>query len=231
MRAIGVRAAVVGLIAAIAASWTVAQSEAPKGAPPREGAASEEPQQAGTDSRTEMRIETKPIPPPVVYEFSRTVGPGRVVKKSDGKPGTLTRVYTVYFENGKPVSKELIDERREEPSPVLFYMGRSGFTASRHKFLRGKVLTMEATAYDPSAGRGRRATYRTSSGRRAEFGMIAVDPKVIPMGTHLYIEGYGMGLAADRGSAIMGNRIDLCFPTRAQAMRFGRKMVRVHILR
>ena len=60
-------------------------------------------------------------------------------------------------------------------------------------------------------------------------GVVAVDPRVIPLGTLLYVEGYGFAIASDIGSAIKGNKIDLCYTTRKEALRFGRKKVRVHI--
>jgi 3D (Asp-Asp-Asp) domain-containing protein len=185
----------------------------------------------GKEASIELRVDRKSIPPPVVYQFSRSVGPGRLVKAIDGKPGALVRTYAVRFHNGKPVSKELLEEKRIEPEPAVYHMGRAGFQASRGSYTRGRVLTMHATAYDPSAGRGRRATFRTATGRRAQYGVVAVDPKVIPLGTMVFVEGYGVALACDVGSAIKGNRIDLCVPTYAEAMRFGRRSVRVHILK
>jgi 3D (Asp-Asp-Asp) domain-containing protein len=61
-------------------------------------------------------------------------------------------------------------------------------------------------------------------------GIVAVDPNVIPMGTKLYIEGYGEAIAADQGNAIKGNRIDLFFDTHQQALNWGMKTVKVTIL-
>jgi len=61
-------------------------------------------------------------------------------------------------------------------------------------------------------------------------GIVAVDPKVIPMGTKLYVEGYGEAIAADQGGAIKGNRIDLYFDTHQQALNYGMKTVNVTIL-
>ena len=54
-------------------------------------------------------------------------------------------------------------------------------------------------------------TGRTYLGLKAERGIVAVDPRVIPLGARVHVEGYGEALAADIGSAIKGNRIDLCF--------------------
>lgn len=61
-------------------------------------------------------------------------------------------------------------------------------------------------------------------------GIVAVDPKVIPLGTSLYIEGYGNGIAADTGGAIVGNRLDLCFSSHTEALDWGIRRVTVTIL-
>jgi 3D (Asp-Asp-Asp) domain-containing protein len=96
-------------------------------------------------------------------------------------------------------------------------------------------MTMVATAYDPgpvSTGKrpGDQGYGVTASGRRAGYGVVAVDPRVIPLGTRLFIPGYGYAVAGDTGSAIKGNRIDLGFATYAEAVRFGRQTVTVYIL-
>lgn len=93
----------------------------------------------------------------------------------------------------------------------------------------GRVLTMESTAYSYSeAG----ASYFTASGTdlRANPMAIAVDPSVIPLGTLLEVQGYGVALALDTGGAIKGNIIDVHFPTVAQCKVWGRRMVQVRIL-
>lgn len=93
-----------------------------------------------------------------------------------------------------------------------------------------KKIVMKGTAYDPSAGKW------TASGTRARVGAVAVDPRVIPLGTKLYIESadgfptYGFAVAEDTGGAIKGNRIDVFYNSRSQALRFGRRNVVVYIL-
>jgi 3D (Asp-Asp-Asp) domain-containing protein len=185
----------------------------------------------GSD-RVETRVERTEIPFSATYEFSRTVAGGRVVKARDGVPGTVTRTYRITFRGGQVVNKELVGEERVEPVAALMLMGRLGYQPSRQRFSRNRVLTMDATAYDPSPRTiGPGATGRTKTGMRATYGVVAVDPKVIPLGTLLFVEGYGFAIAADIGGAIKGNKIDLCFDDRATALRFGRQKVRVHILR
>lgn len=182
--------------------------------------------------KTETRVERKEIPYEVRYEFSRAVGAGRLVKVQDGKPGELVRVFRIERKENGAVEKKLVREQRVEPIPAVYHMGRAGYVASRGAFVRGRVLEMEATAYDPSPQTiGPGATGRTATGIRAVFGVAAVDPRVIPLGTLLFVEGYGYAIAADTGRSIRGNRIDLCFDRRHQALGFGRKKVRVHVLR
>jgi len=68
---------------------------------------------------------------------------------------------------------------------------------------------------------------RTATGIPAGWGVVAVDPSVIPLGTRMTIPGYGEGVAADTGSAVRGATIDLWFPTLAQARAWGRRAVTI----
>lgn len=61
--------------------------------------------------------------------------------------------------------------------------------------------------------------------------VIAVDPRVIKLGTKVYVEGYGYAIAGDTGSAIKGNKIDVFMPNHSSALRWGRKTVKIKILR
>jgi len=69
----------------------------------------------------------------------------------------------------------------------------------------------------------------TSSGTRAAHGTIAADTSVLPFGTIVYVPGYGYGRVEDRGGAIKGNRLDLWFPTHAEAQAWGRKRMNVRV--
>jgi 3D (Asp-Asp-Asp) domain-containing protein len=85
------------------------------------------------------------------------------------------------------------------------------------------VLAMRATAYSARGG-------ITKSGTRFREGIIAVDPKIIPLGTRVYVEGYGEAIADDTGGKIKGHRIDVAFNTHRKAINWGVKYVKVRIL-
>jgi 3D (Asp-Asp-Asp) domain-containing protein len=82
-----------------------------------------------------------------------------------------------------------------------------------------RTLTVVATGYSLSG--------RTATGLPVGWGVIAVDPSVIPFGTHLSIPGYGEAVAADTGGAVVGATIDVWFPSAAQAERWGRRSITI----
>jgi 3D (Asp-Asp-Asp) domain-containing protein len=71
----------------------------------------------------------------------------------------------------------------------------------------------------------------TASGVPVGKGVVAVDPKVIPLGTKLYVPGYGKSVAADVGWAIKGKIIDLWMPNDGQARKWGRRTVTITVYR
>jgi 3D (Asp-Asp-Asp) domain-containing protein len=81
------------------------------------------------------------------------------------------------------------------------------------------TMTVTATAYTLQGN--------TATGAPVGYGVVAVDPSVIPLGTRITIPGYGEGVAADTGGAIQGAVIDLWFPTAAQAAAWGRRTVTI----
>jgi 3D (Asp-Asp-Asp) domain-containing protein len=84
---------------------------------------------------------------------------------------------------------------------------------------QGQKLTVLATGY---AIHG-----TTATGVPTGWGVVAVDPSVIPLGTNMTIPGYGEGVAADTGGSVIGNKIDLWFPTREQALAWGQRTVTI----
>jgi len=108
----------------------------------------------------------------------------------------------------------------------LARVAEQGFTSAVR--LAGSALHMIATAYTAGCYG---CSGVTASGLRAGLGIIAVDPNVIPLGTKLFIPGYGRAIAGDTGGAIVGHRIDLGFNSNVQAMHWGRRPVTVYLLR
>lgn len=165
---------------------------------------------------------------------------GTVQVKSEGANGEKEVTYEVYYHDGKLVDKKKVSESvniepqnkvqvkgiKEKPKTVLLSRGDSNLAYS-------KVLTVKTTAYSPKTDYGAAIT---ASGKQAVrdingYSTVAVDPRVIPLGTKLYIEGYGLAIAADTGGAIKGNKIDLFFNTYNEACNWGVKTNKVYILK
>lgn len=91
----------------------------------------------------------------------------------------------------------------------------------------GEAVWVEATGYsafDPGN------TSTTATGTLVRHGVIAADPDFIPLGSRVYIPGYGEAIAEDVGGAIIGNRIDVAFDTHEEALEFGRQEIEIYIL-
>ncbi|NLT95145.1 MAG: hypothetical protein GXW85_06355 [Clostridia bacterium] len=123
----------------------------------------------------------------------------------------------------EPYSEVII----KNPKPEVILKGQrpqaKGKIASREPVRVARTLIMEASAYTHTGN-------RTATGVYPQVGTIAVDPKVIPLGTRLWVEGYGYGIAQDTGSAIKGNKIDIFMDSRRECLKWGRRKVKVHIL-
>jgi len=103
------------------------------------------------------------------------------------------------------------------------YIGRIAGEPSRYS--RSLVMKASAySAYDPGNGN------YTYGGNLLRKGLVAVDPSVIPLGTRLFVQGYGYAVADDIGGAIKGNRIDLAFDSHGEALNFGVQRVTVYVL-
>jgi uncharacterized protein YabE (DUF348 family) len=178
----------------------------------------------------EQRVaEQAAIPYPVQTTSDPRTPRGFVRVASPGRPGLKELVWRVTVADGAIIRRERVGWRVvREPQPRLISVGTQVLVASRGQFAGKEVLYMVATAYSPFCCRG--VDDITATGVHAGYGVVAVDPAVIPLGSRLYIEGYGYALAGDTGSRIKGLRIDLGYDTRRQALQFGRRSVRVYII-
>lgn len=190
-----------------------------------------------------------------VEEVEETIPHDNIVNKSDkldigttkviqeGKDGLKNLKIKKVFENNKLISEKIIGEEIiNDPIPKITLKGTRNVVASTRGNTRyKKAITMTATAYDlsyESCGKRPGDKYYgiTASGTKARPGVVAVDPRVIPLGTKLYIESldgtkdYGFAVAEDTGGAIKNNKIDLFFSTAAEVKKFGRRKVKVYIL-
>lgn len=177
------------------------------------------------------------------YVQSDSLYVGEEVTTQEGVKGIKKVTTTNKLVDGKLVDVVISEEIVKEPVNEIVKIGTkekvaepvmpaaSGTTASGLNYSR--VLTLDATAYCPcSKCCGKWANGVTASGMKAGYGVAAVDPRVIPLGTKLYVEGYGYCVAGDTGGAIKGNRIDLCYGSHSAALAsgFGHKSTKVYIL-
>ncbi len=174
--------------------------------------------------RTEVRLEA-------------TVAPGRTQVLDAGADGVKETVYQ-YVQRGaeQPVRTVVASRVARAPKTRIVVRGLGEYEAFRalaqagistSLSIAGTALRMIATAYIPQCYG---CSGITRIGLPAGHGVVAVDPRVIPLGTKLYIPGYGHAVAGDTGSAINGRRIDLGFNHLGDALRFGRREITVYIV-
>ena len=110
---------------------------------------------------------------------------------------------------------------------IVIKLGTSTLTHGSKKLDRAHMLEIVRVVHKLVE---QHAKVIPANGHRLQRGMVAVDPDVIPLGTQLYIEGYGYAVADDTGGAIVGNRIDLAMDSTSEAENFGRRDVVVYVL-
>ncbi|MGQ9558732.1 MAG: ubiquitin-like domain-containing protein [Desulfurispora sp.] len=142
-----------------------------------------------------------------------------------GQNGLAERTWRVVYHNGREVERQLVGTRvLRQPRPAVVRVGTAQSISRGGQDIRFKyAVEMVATAYSYTG-------YRTASGHSPRYGVVAVDPRVIPLGTRLYVEGYGFATALDKGGAIKGKRIDLFVESHRQASRWGVRRVKVYVL-
>jgi len=187
------------------------------------------------------QISVLPIKYERIYEYSDSLEKDNFKLIQKGIEGShQIKDFVQYIGEQEVFRNTISDQILEHPTNQVILIGtaqptNTAVTASGQTFNYREFRIMEATAYTAdfySTGRhpGDPWFGITASGMQAQVGVVAVDTDVIPFNTRLYIEGYGFAIAGDRGSAIRGNKIDLFFDTRAEALEFGRQHIRVWIL-
>lgn len=214
-----------------------------------EGRSLEEPVNIGMNIKIvrvkeELIAEIEEIPYTIEKTPNEQLNQGvqKVTKK--GANGTLEKYFKITYEDNRIVSRLFMDEKTvKDPVNELVEFGTvPNFKTSRGDTVRyKKVMEMNATAYtssfeDTGKHPGDPEFGICYTGLKAREGIIAVDPKVIPLYTKVYVEivgstpDYGFAIAGDIGSAIKGNLIDLYFDTEAAVSKWGKKRVKVYIL-
>ncbi|WP_234396840.1 G5 and 3D domain-containing protein [Bacillus massiliglaciei] len=168
-------------------------------------------------------------------------GQEEVVK--EGRKGLISRQYEVVKEDGKEVKRQLLSEKvvKKEQNQVVA-VGAKAEAASKPEEVHavpvsassdkgGKEIYVSSTAYTAScSGCSGVTTTGMNLKDNPHAKVIAVDPSVIPLGSKVYVEGYGYAVAADKGGAIKGNKIDVFFSSKSDAYRWGVKRVKVQIV-
>lgn len=177
-----------------------------------------------------------------VSDTSMSISESKIL--AEGINGIDCETYEVILHDGVEISREHISTSRvQDPVNEIKAVGTRGerITEKGENFTYSRLIPCTATAYDlsfQSCGKrpGDRGYGITASGTYAKPGTVAVDPRVIPLGTKMYIEtadgsfSYGYCVAEDTGGAIKGNKVDLFFNTNYECMQFGRRSVNVYIL-
>ena len=189
---------------------------------------------------TRMENEYSSLPYETHENITNNVWVGDSHVRQEGSEGEHTTTMEVSLLGGTEIGREVVSEEITiAPIDAIVDIGTARLGAladvTAPDFHYVRRIRMEATAYtalycctgkhpgDPWFG-------ITASGRRVEHGIVAVDRSIIPLGTRLYVEGYGFALAADVGGAIRGYKIDLYITDLQAALRFGRRHLYVWIL-
>lgn len=185
-----------------------------------------------------IRVDTKILTDASTISYGTVVKPDSSLSNTqkrviqDGKDGEKTTSSSVTYENGIEVARkvlyEVVSKRPVDKIVVLGTYPTMPVSRGGDPIPFTKVVKMRATAYSTTG-------YLTATGRKAVrnpdgYSTIAVDPSVIPYGTKLFVQGYGFAVAADTGSAIIGNTIDVFFNTNQEAVHWAVKYVNVYIL-
>ena len=150
--------------------------------------------------------------------------------KSEGIDGEKEVTYNVVYKDGVEVSRDIKSTKTiSEPQNEIIVKGTSQVYASRggESIIYKKKVSCVSTAY---TGGGITATGRTPVRNIGGLSTIAVDPSVIPLGSKVYVDGYGYAIASDTGGAIKGNAVDLYLNSSSDCRKWGRRQVDVLVV-
>jgi resuscitation-promoting factor RpfB len=176
---------------------------------------------------TTVREFTDTTEDPIQYlsfvRYDSELAKGQEIITTGGSPGSIRRDYQVRLVNGRELRRELVSEVLTPATDEIVTVGT--YVKPAAPVAVAAAVAPPAPAPPPSEGMACARTLRvyatwytaasaggsgvTSTGTGVYKGIVAVDPAVIPLGTRMYIPGYGYGTAADTGSGIRGNHIDL----------------------
>ncbi len=168
--------------------------------------------------RQDIEIKEDIVPFETVYEGDPNLLIDTQQMVAPGAEGITRRRYRVTFEDGKEVDRKLEDKWiAQEPALRRIAYGqrvepKTATTADGQSITYWRKIRMSASSYSAAtAGVPTTASYygRTRTGDPMRFGIVAVDPSIIPLRSQVYVPGYGVGDALDTGSAIRARRIDL----------------------
>ena len=186
---------------------------------------------SGPVDTSEMVTKTSGVSYRNLLQFSHTVGSGQTKLVSSGQDGLIEKTYRVTAKASQRrydlVSQRIVKSPVDMRTLAGFDRGSRVLPSRYGMYNRALEIDMIATGYSPSEGPGHGYC---ATGMRAGYGVVAVDPRVIPLRSSLYIPGYGFAIAGDTGGAIKGHRIDLGQNTYYEAEQVGRRHVRVYVL-
>lgn len=173
-----------------------------------------------------------------IYEDTTDLEEGVTELVTAGVDGEITSTIKVVFYGGEEYLKKTVSEDiTVAPVNEVIRRGVAKTVKTPNGNLKyDRAITMSASAYTAGAestgkNPGDSGYGVTATGMKVRHGVVAVDPNVIPLGTKLYIEGYGEAVAADTGGAIKGNKVDLFYHDVTDALNFGRRNVKVYVLK
>jgi len=181
--------------------------------------------------------QTLRIAPNTVRGIDFSLAPGKTKIVSPGSEGRRLAIISFTSTDGKLSKRIMASHILRKPRMRVIAEGVGTYAAfadfaqrglQKTAYIAADAVDMIATAYTASCAG---CSGYTATGYRAGRGIVAVDPRVIPLGTKLFIPGYGFAIAGDTGGAIIGNRIDLGFNSYSDAIQFGRRPIKVYTLR